>query len=253
MKTTPYPFIYRLFHSFQVVVHSFNLYAGAPSEPFLLVVHSKRVMLSNLCTSCTKVLLSPLRNHQQNRGFDLYRIVASAECQGMKMRCLRHPSYQLHSETGGMASPPHVLNSVVHNVVGIKQVYKQMKTSIEELKNVIDLDVRGNKDNHRFDIQGAFSGRLYGHAEEGIEMTAVPKEKNSHKNEEKPSTSESDIVDAEWVEEARVKNRRVVITVMMDVPGMITTHNNQTHPQFDVHIAVEGNNTYVPSFLPHHP
>ena len=52
-----------------------------------------------------------------------------------------------------MASPPHVLNSVVHNVVGIKQVYKQMKTSIEELKNVIDLDVRGNKDNHRFDIQ----------------------------------------------------------------------------------------------------
>ena len=84
-------------------------------------------------------------------------------------------------------------------------------------------------------------------------MTAVPKEKNSHKNEEKPSTSESDIVDAEWVEEARVKNRRVVITVMIDMPGMITTHNNQTHPQFDVHIAVEGNNTYVPSFLPHPP
>ena len=60
-------------------------------------------------------------------------------------------------------------------------------------------------------------------------------------------------MDAEWVEEARVKNRRVVITVMIDMPGMITTHNNQTHPQFDVHIAVEGNNTYVPSFLLHHP
>lgn len=196
MKTTPYPFIYRLFHSFQVVVHSFNLYAGAPSEPFLLIVHSKRVMLSNLCTSCTKVHSSSLRNHQQNRGFDLYRIVASAECQGMKMRCMRHPSYQLQSQNGGMAPSPHVLNSVVHNVVGIKQVYKQMKTSIEELKNVIDLDVRGNKDNNRLVFRHRLRSRLYGHAEEGIEMATVPKEKN-HKNEEKSTTSESDIVDAE--------------------------------------------------------
>ena len=44
---------------------------------------------------------------------------------------------------------------------------------------------------------GGMRNRLYGHAEEGIEMTTLPKEKGSHKSEEKPATSESDIVDAE--------------------------------------------------------
>ena len=39
--------------------------------------------------------------------------------------------------------------------------------------------------------------------------------------------------------------RRVVLTVMVDMPGIITTRNNQTHPQFDIHISIEGNNTYV--------
>lgn len=150
MKAAPYPLIYRLFHSFQIVVHSFNLYAGSPSEPFLLVVHAKKSVISNLCSSCTKVGIGAPRDSQQNRGFDLYRLIVGAECYGVSMRCVRHPGYRVSADASDKPNQPRVLTSVAHNVAGIKQVYKQVKTSIEELKNVIDLDVRGSRENQRY-------------------------------------------------------------------------------------------------------
>lgn len=41
------------------------------------------------------------------------------------------------------------LNSMVSSVTGIKQVYKQMKMSLVELKNVIEEDVHRNRESNR--------------------------------------------------------------------------------------------------------
>ena len=41
------------------------------------------------------------------------------------------------------------LNSMVSSVTGIKQVYKQMKMSLVELKNIIDQDVHSKRDINR--------------------------------------------------------------------------------------------------------
>lgn len=57
MSSAPLPLIYRLFHSFQVVIHSLNIYAGTPVEPYLITVHANRCILNNLCGNCIKVAL----------------------------------------------------------------------------------------------------------------------------------------------------------------------------------------------------
>ena len=60
MSSAPLPLIYRIFHSFQVVVHSLNIYAGTPVEPYLITVHTNRCIINNLCGNCIKVGLFPL-------------------------------------------------------------------------------------------------------------------------------------------------------------------------------------------------
>ena len=149
MVSAPYPLLYRLFNSVQVVVHSLNVYAGAPSEPFILTVHSKRCIVSNLCTNCIKVLIHSIYHLQENRGFDLYRIVAGAECIGVEVRTIPHPGYRKHTEMNTLQLGLKKLNSMVSSVTGIKQVYKQMKMSLVELKNIIDQDVHANRDSNR--------------------------------------------------------------------------------------------------------
>lgn len=62
MSSAPLPLIYRLFHSFQVVVHSLNIYAGTPVEPYLITVHANRCILNNLCGNCIKVALLSASN-----------------------------------------------------------------------------------------------------------------------------------------------------------------------------------------------
>lgn len=78
MSSAPLPLIYRLFHSFQVVVHSLNIYAGTPVEPYLITVHTNRCIINNLCGNCIKVAflsiphlgkprVRPLPNHYRRR------------------------------------------------------------------------------------------------------------------------------------------------------------------------------------------
>lgn len=149
MASTPYPLLYRLFHSLQVVVHSLNIYAGSPSEPFILTIHSKRCIVSNICTNCIKVCLEILVELQENRGFDLYRLVAGAECVGVAIRAVPHPGYRKSSDVNTLQLGMRKLNSMVSSVTGIKQVYKQMKMSLVELKNVIEEDVHRNRESNR--------------------------------------------------------------------------------------------------------
>ena len=40
-------------------------------------------------------------------------------------------------------------------------------------------------------------------------------------------------------------NRKLLLTLFQDSPGVVTAANNNTYPQFAVHIAIEGNNTFV--------
>ena len=86
---------------------------------------------------------------------------------------------------------------------------------------------------------------LYSRGEEGIEMTATHPAKTKKKGSEETTTSESDIIDAEWVRARSFTDRKMVIMGLIDAPGVVTTRNNTTHPQFDIHISIEGNNTYV--------
>lgn len=76
-------------------------------------------------------------------------------------------------------------------------------------------------------------------------MTTTHPAKTKKKGSEETTTSESDIIDAEWVRVRGFTDRKMVIMALIDAPGVVTTRNNTTHPQFDIHISIEGNNTYV--------
>lgn len=115
-----------------------NAYAGSPLQPFFLVIHARRCIVNSTCDSCTK----------ENRGIDLYRMINGAECTGVVMSCHRHPGYYGNGLPRGLNNQ-HKTNTVVNTVAGILQVYQQMKSSLVELKTVIDQDVHRNRENNR--------------------------------------------------------------------------------------------------------
>ena len=77
-------------------------------------------------------------------------MIAGAECTGVEMRTVPHPGYSKNSEQNLYKLGIRKLNSMVNSVTGIKQVYKQMKTSLLELKNVIEEDVHSNREQNRY-------------------------------------------------------------------------------------------------------
>lgn len=60
-----------------------------------------------------------------------------------------HPGYRKSSDVNTLQLGMRKLNSMVSSVTGIKQVYKQMKMSLVELKNVIEEDVHRNRESNR--------------------------------------------------------------------------------------------------------
>lgn len=76
-------------------------------------------------------------------------MVAGAECTGVSVRVVPHPGYRKSTELNTLQLGMRKLNSMVSSVTGIKQVYKQMKMSLLELKSVIEEDVHGNRENNR--------------------------------------------------------------------------------------------------------
>ena len=71
-------------------------------------------------------------------------------------------------------------NPVVNSVSGIMQVYRQMKISLVELKNVIDQDVHRKRDSHRLYPTGEDTST----EEDGEEMENKEKKKKRHSEKE---------------------------------------------------------------------
>ena len=61
------------------------------------------------------------------------------------------------------------------------------------------------------------------------------------------------ILVAEYILKRILIYRKLLLTLFQDSPGIVTAANNNTYPQFAIHIAIEGNNTYVRFILsPYH-
>ncbi len=241
MSSAPLPWIYRWFHTIHIILHNCNIYAGSPLEPYLLSIHVKRCVVNSTCGNCIK----------ENRGFDLYRMISGAECTDVVMTCQRHPGYFGDGLVHGVNNNQPKSNPVVNSVSGIMQVYRQMKISLVELKNVIDQDVHRKRDSHRLYPTGEDTSTE--EDEEEIENKEKKKKRHNEKESEYEDETEPMILVAEYILKRILIYRKLLLTLFQDSPGIVTAANNNTYPQFAIHIAIEGNNTYVRFILsPYH-
>lgn len=186
MSSAPLPLIYRWFHTIHIIIHNCNIYAGSPLEPYLLSIHAKRCVVNSTCSNCIK----------ENRGFDLYRMISGAECTDVVMACQRHPGYFGDGLVHGVSNNQPKPNPVVNSVSGIMQVYRQMKMSLVELKNVIDQDVHRKRESHR--LYATAEDTPTEEEEEEMEKKEKKKKRHSEKeNEQEEEKNEPAILVAE--------------------------------------------------------